>query len=330
MREPTSRIAGLITMLIAGALTFDAQASPADSLRKLNDPKGDVFVVAHRGCHNPAPSRGLYDPAPENSLQALDRCVALGVDMVETDVRRTKDGVLVIMHDETVNRTTNGTGRVADMTASEFKRLRLRQNFGGAMSPMLTDEAPSTLEEVMARASGRIMLNLDIKEPIYAEVAAAVSKAGLADQMLIKADALPDMPPLGDQAPYREALFMPMVNAVKPGQGRDLAAVVTRQASGRRKIPAVEMVFVGPEAFAGIRQAASQAGVRLWNNTLTAVGVLGVTGYGGDLDALRAPDLVWGRQITAGISIFQTDEPAALLDYLALRRGRSTAQSQVR
>jgi glycerophosphoryl diester phosphodiesterase len=321
MREHTSRLAGLMTMLLmTGGLVSAAQASPEQALRKLNDPNGGVFVVAHRGCHNAAPSRGLYDPTPENSLRALDRCVALGVDMVETDVRRTKDGVLVIMHDETVNRTTNGAGRVAGMTAADFKRLRLRQNFGGAMSPMLTDEAPSTLDEYMAHARGRIMLNLDIKEPIHAEVAAAVVKAGLADQMLIKADALPDTPPLTDAAPFRDTLFMPMINAVKPGQGPDLAAVVTRQASGHRKIPAVELVFLAPESFVAVRQAARQAGLRLWNNTLTAVGVIGVTSYGGDLDALRAPDLVWGRQITAGVSIFQTDEPAALLDYLATRK----------
>lgn len=321
MRQDTSRLVGFMTMLLmTGALVSAAQASPEQALRKLNDPKGGVFVVAHRGCHNAAPSRGLYDPTPENSLRSLDRCVALGVDMVETDVRRTKDGVLVIMHDETVNRTTNGTGRVADMTVAEFKRLRLRQNFGGAMSPMLTDEAPSTLDEFMARARDRIMLNLDIKEPIHAEVAAAVVKAGLGDQMLIKADALPETPPLVDDPPYRDTLFMPMINAVKPGQGSDLAAIVTRQASGRRRIPAVELVFVSPEALLKVREAAREAGVRLWNNTLTAVGVVGITGYGGDLDALRAPDLAWGRQITAGVSIFQTDEPAALLDYLALRK----------
>ncbi|WP_297508462.1 glycerophosphodiester phosphodiesterase family protein [uncultured Caulobacter sp.] len=304
-------------MLIAGGLASTAQASPAEALRKLNDPNGGVFVVAHRGCHNPAPSRGLYDPTPENSLQAMDRCVALGVDMVETDVRRTKDGVLVIMHDETVNRTTNGAGRVADMTVAEFKRLRLRQNFGGAMSPMLTDEAPSTLDEFMAHARGRIMLNLDIKEPIYAEVAAAVTKAGLADQMLVKADALPDALPLVDQAPYRDTLFMPMLNTLRTGPGADLAAILKAQASGHRRISAVELVFLRPESFPTVSLAAREAGVRLWNNTLTAVGVLGVVGYGGDLDALRAPDRVWGRQIRAGISVFQTDEPAALLDYLA-------------
>ena len=321
MRQDKSRIIGFMTMLMmTGGLVSVAQASPPQAPRKLNDPKGGVFVVAHRGCHNPAPSRGLYDPTPENSLQALERCVALGVDMVETDVRRTKDGVLVIMHDETVNRTTNGTGRVADMTVAEFKQLRLRQNFGGSMSPMLTDEAPSTLDEFMARAKGRIMLNLDIKEPIHAEVAAAVVKAKLGDEMLIKADAFPETPPLSDEAAFRDTLFMPMINAVKPGQGSDLAAIVTRQASGRRKIPAVELVFVGPESFVKIRQAAQEAGVRLWNNTLTAVGVVGITGYGGDLDALRAPDLVWGRQISAGVSVFQTDEPAALLDYLATRK----------
>lgn len=327
MRRHTTRLIGaLATLLMTTGLTSAASASADQAAAKLNDPQGGIFVVAHRGCHNPAPSRGLYDPTPENSLQALERCVALGVDMVETDVRRTKDGVLVIMHDETVNRTTNGTGRVADMTAAEFKRLRLRQNFGGLMSPTLTDEAPSTLDEFMARAKGRIMLNLDIKEAIYPEVVAAVVKAGLVQQMLIKADALPGAPPLSDQAPYRDALFMPMLNTVRTGEGADLAAILTRQASGQHRIPAVELVFVRAQDFEAVRDAARRAGVRLWNNTLTSVGVTGVIGYGGDQDAMRAPDLVWGRQITAGVSAFQTDEPAALLDYLAVRRGAQSAR----
>jgi glycerophosphoryl diester phosphodiesterase len=325
MRNCTPRLVSVLTMVLsAWSLASGARATPAEALRKLSDPNGGIFVVAHRGCHSPAPSRGLYEPTPENSLRGLERCVALGVDMVETDVRRTKDGVLVIMHDETVDRTTDGTGRVADMTLAEIKRLRLRQAFGGSMSPMLTDEAPSTLDEYMARAKGRMMLNLDIKDPIDAEVAAAVVKAGLTDQMLIKADAVQASPPMADQVPYRDVLFMPKLKPAKPGETIDLAAIVARQASGVRKVPAVERSFLRPEDFATVRAAAAKAGMRVWSNTLTSVGVVGVVGNGGDIDALRAPDWVWGRQIMEGISIFQTDEPAALLDYLAIRKA-STA-----
>lgn len=327
MRIHAQGLVVAVTLLLAASpVAASPRANSAEALRKLRDLNGGVFIVAHRGCHNPAPSRGLFDPTPENSLQALERCIALGVDMVEVDVRRTKDGVLVILHDATVDRTTNGTGRLADMTAAEFKRLRLRQNFGGSMSPMLTDEAPSTLDEFLARAKGRMMLNLDIKEPIQAEVAAAVVKAGVADEMLIKADAGPEAPPMADQAPFNDLPFMPMLRSSPMGKATDVGAIVARQASASHRIPAVEMIFLRPEEFQAVRASARQAGVRLWNNVLTSVGVIGVVGYGGDLDALRTPDGIWGRQISEGISIFQTDEPAPLLDYIASRRFKSVGR----
>jgi glycerophosphoryl diester phosphodiesterase len=65
------------------------------------------------------PAKGL-DSVPENSLAALERCIELGVDMMETDIHRTRDGALVIMHDDTVDRTTDGTGAVADLTLLHF------------------------------------------------------------------------------------------------------------------------------------------------------------------------------------------------------------------
>ncbi len=71
--------------------------------------------------------------APENSLEALDRCVALGVDMVEIDIRRTADGALVVMHDATVDRTTNGHGRVSELSLRQVQALqagRLRAGRG--------------------------------------------------------------------------------------------------------------------------------------------------------------------------------------------------------
>src|SRR5207244_9942203 len=67
------------------------------------DPDARRVVVAHRGVHT---------SAPENSLASVREAIALGVDMVELDVRTTRDGRLVLLHDETVDRTTDGSGRV--------------------------------------------------------------------------------------------------------------------------------------------------------------------------------------------------------------------------
>jgi glycerophosphoryl diester phosphodiesterase len=75
-------------------------------------------IIAHRGAH-----RGRSGPVPENTMAAFRNAVDLGADRLELDVQMTKDGELVVIHDETVDRTTNGTGRVADLTLAEIRAL---------------------------------------------------------------------------------------------------------------------------------------------------------------------------------------------------------------
>ena len=103
-----------------------------------------------------ASHRADWKLAPENSLAALENAIRYGVDIVETDVRRTKNGVLVILHDPHVGRVTNGQGYVADMTLEEIKRLNLRDALG-----QTTTEKIPTLEEYMMAAKGRVRLYLD-------------------------------------------------------------------------------------------------------------------------------------------------------------------------
>ena len=69
--------------------------------------KDNIFVAAHRG---------WSDMYPENTMIAFEKAIELGVDQLETDVRITKDGALVLIHDKTVDRTTDGTGFVRDYT----------------------------------------------------------------------------------------------------------------------------------------------------------------------------------------------------------------------
>ena len=136
-------------LFIPFVLALCAAAWPASAagLRdRLYDPGDGVLVVAHRGCHRAAPSHGLDRAVPENSLAALERCVALGVDLVEIDVRRTRDGRLIVMHDAKIDRTTTGKGRVAELTLAELQALSLKGADG---------EAPPTLEAVLRAARGR-------------------------------------------------------------------------------------------------------------------------------------------------------------------------------
>ena len=312
-RRVVARAAMILVMLTARTAHADSGDRVAAIRAKLVDPNAGVFVIAHRGCHNPDPA-GTIAVAPENSTAALQNCLALGVDMMETDVRRSRDGALVIMHDETVDRTTDGSGRVGELTLPQLKALHLRQNFGGAMDPTLTNLRVLTLEELLAAARGRIMLNLDIKEAIYPQVVTAVIRAGMRDQVLIKSVIDTIKPPLADRAPYDQVLYIPIIQ--NPARGTpDLAAILDAQAGGQRRIPAAELNYLDQSQFQRVRIAASLDGIRLWANTLTSVGVLSVIGLGGDEDALRDPS-TWTRLLSNGITMIQTDEPGALEDYL--------------
>lgn len=75
---------------------------------------GKVLVIAHRGA-------SAYEP--ENTLRSVEKALELGADMVEVDVRASRDRHIVVMHDPVVDRTTNGKGYVKDMTLKELKKL---------------------------------------------------------------------------------------------------------------------------------------------------------------------------------------------------------------
>jgi glycerophosphoryl diester phosphodiesterase len=103
--------------------------------------------------------RGGGDRAPENTLAALAESIRQGVDALEFDVRTSADGVPVLMHDESVDRTTDGRGPVASMTLAELKRLDAGSWFDGRFR----GERIPSLEDVLALARGRCGVNIEIK-----------------------------------------------------------------------------------------------------------------------------------------------------------------------
>jgi glycerophosphoryl diester phosphodiesterase len=312
----------LAAAFVAAAAFFAAPAiaQPAfqPTIRERFAPGDDIIVIAHRGCHSPAPLHG-FGAAPENSLLALDRCVAIGADVMETDVVRSADGQLVMIHDDTVDRTTNGTGRVANLTLDQLRRLRLRDDLGGS-NAALTDQHIVTLDEMLAHARGRIMLNLDVKASVYPEVIEAVHRAGATDFVFLKTDAGPSTPALAAIPPFDRVAFMPiLLNA--EGKG-DLAAILEGQAKDARPIGA-ELPKLQEAQLAPVIAAARRHRLRLLLNTLGDGFLPGAS----DRDALRSPKAVWGRLARAGITVFQTDEPEALVAFRAsVRSGGCTIE----
>lgn len=108
--------------------------------------------------------RGAAGHAPENTIQAIEKAIALDADFVELDVRRSLDGHLVIIHDEGVGRTTDGHGAVAELTLAELRRLTIANEL----------RIP-TLREALKTAAGYVGLLLELKaeglaEQIWTEV----------------------------------------------------------------------------------------------------------------------------------------------------------------
>jgi glycerophosphoryl diester phosphodiesterase len=131
--------------------------------------------------------RGARAIAPENTLPAFQAALDLGVDGIELDVQRSSDDVLVVMHDFTVDRTTNGCGRVAELTLAEIKELDAGESFDKRFSGTRVP----TLDEVLNLIGDRCAVNVEIKSVDYrggeeVDAAAALIKArNLYDQILI-------------------------------------------------------------------------------------------------------------------------------------------------
>lgn len=113
-------------------------------------PGGRTLNCAHRGASG---------SAPENTLGALERAVALGADMAEVDLRLTADGRLALIHDATLERTTSGRGRVADHAMAELAQL----DAGSWLDAPWRGQRVPELGEALALARGRLRLNLELK-----------------------------------------------------------------------------------------------------------------------------------------------------------------------
>src|ERR1022692_2335395 len=109
-----------------------------------------IAVIAHRGEHR---------AHPENTLPAFQAAIDAGADFFELDVRTTSDGGLVLMHDRKVDRTTNGTGAVREMTFDQIRAL----DAGAKFSPQFAGTKVPSLEEALARAPGKVGLFGDSK-----------------------------------------------------------------------------------------------------------------------------------------------------------------------
>ena len=136
----------------------------------------DVIFIAHRG----ASGRGH---SPENTLSAFKEAINIGSDCVECDVHCTKDGQVVIIHDGTLNRTTDKKGAVADMTLEEIKEA----DAGSWFSSSFVGERIPTLRELLDLAKGKVITVIEIKpENITDKVIQEIEKADAVNEVILQ------------------------------------------------------------------------------------------------------------------------------------------------
>ncbi|HRE43996.1 MAG TPA: glycerophosphodiester phosphodiesterase family protein [Terricaulis sp.] len=149
-------------------------APPADTLTPASLPgffdclrdRGEAVVSAHRG--GPAPGFA------ENAIPTFENTVRAAPAFLEVDIARTRDGALILMHDDTLERTTTGEGAVRDLTLAQIQSFSLRDDNGRTLSAR-----PPTLREALDWANGRAILELDVKRGVsYEDVAREVEAAG--------------------------------------------------------------------------------------------------------------------------------------------------------
>jgi glycerophosphoryl diester phosphodiesterase len=131
--------------------------------------KDNILVCAHRSFHT---------NAPENSLQSIKNAIQAKIDIIEIDVRTTKDSVLVLMHDKDIDRITTGKGLIKNYTFSELQKFKLK------MKDSITEDNIPLLEDALKMAKGKVIVNLDLKAVNYKQLYQMLKKYDMEKEVI--------------------------------------------------------------------------------------------------------------------------------------------------
>ena len=266
---------------------------------QIHNPNSKYVVVA---CH-----RGDWRNYPENSIPAIESIIRMGADIMELDLKLTKDSVLVLSHDWTIDRCTTGKGRVSDYTLDELKQFRLRRAHGVATDSLHI----CTLREALECCKDRICVNVDQGYEYYDMVLAITEELGVTDQILIKGKHSVASVAEKMAAHEHNMMYMPIIDIQKE-QGQKLF----QEYMDTKTVPlAYEVCWkkLTPEVSDCFKKVV-ESGSKLWVNTIWG----SLCGYLDDDKALDCgdPAKVYDQVIALGASMIQTDRPEQLLNYL--------------
>lgn len=258
--------------------------------------EGKVSVISHRGD---------WRNTPENSIRAIQNCIDLGVNMVEIDIKKTKDNELILLHDKTLDRTTTGKGLPQDYTLAEIKQMRLRNGAGVATSHQIP-----TLEEAMIVAKGKIWVNIDKGYDYFDLVEKVLEKTGTTQQVLIKAGLPYQKVVAENKAVLDKLFFMPIIDMANPD-----AMTMVEEYIKNMQPKVFEVCFTQiDQALQNVLDRIQKSGSKVWINTLWPSLCAGLN----DDRAVEEnqQDSIWGKVIEMGASFIQTDRPKELVNYL--------------
>jgi len=241
---------------------------------------GQVYLIAHRGAH-----LGI----PENSLAAYDEAIRLGCDFVEIDIRTSKDGQLVSMHNAVIDQYVTGhTGKVRDLTLTELRKLDIGEKVGakwrGTQIP--------TLEEILQVSKGKIKIYLDLKDADPTDIISMLKKYDMEQQVVwyISGSMHKTIMEVKQECP--SCMVMP-----DPGNITNIERI---SVAYNPPIIATDMEHLSSEFV----QKAHELRMLVFTD-----------------DDKGNPE-EWKKMISMGTDGIQTDHPGELIEYLLSRKGR--------
>lgn len=262
-------------LFVVMGLAYSSSYAQSIQLKKKLESK-NLHIAAHRGAHQ---------HFPENSIPAINEAIKLGITIVELDIRSTKDGVLILMHDKMLDRTTTGKGDVSNFTYAEIQGLRLLTPHGEP-----TPYRIPTLKEALKACKNKLIVDIDFKEERKEYIAKAylnIQEEEMEDQVLFFLYNHTDMASIYKLNP-KITLFP---------RARNMADLELILESGLTSIIHIDDSFNDVDYLNGLKQK----GITLWLNSL------------GEIDKLALEEGEWiyisFLKSNPFIKIVQTDNP---------------------
>jgi len=279
-------------LLIVVSFVVSAQQR-ADLIKRtfLDASSHEVLVASHRATHH------VY---PENSLKAIQASINLGVDIIEIDVKVSKDGIPFLMHDRTMDRTTNGKGDPEELTWDELQQLSIVDK-----GKKTSYKIPS-LEAALELADGKILVDLDLKTDRVDKIMAVVKRLDMTESVFFfdsDYDVLSRI-----KAADKDFMIMPRAYSI----GQVDSAIMMFDPP----VVHIDFSFYNSECVQLIKNSSA----RTWINALGE--------YDKELKAGNSKQAL-KKLLGNGASIIQTDEPELLLRALEKYGYRSKSQSLV-